>query len=86
MAYLIQRNWSLSELLRIDYNSTIFILNFQNSKLKIPYSAVTKLKIPKIVGFMLLLNLQVLSIYLGLAVEEDKTIEHYMCAELVLVS
>lgn len=86
MAYLIQRNWSLSELLRIDYNSTIFILNFQNSKLKIPYSAVTKLKIPKTVGFMLLLNLQVLSIYLGLAVEEDKTIEHYMCAELVLVS
>lgn len=44
-----------------------------------------ELKIPKIVGFMLLLNLQVLSIYLGLAVE-DKKIEHYMCAELVLVS
>lgn len=44
-----------------------------------------ELKIPNIVGFMLLLNLQVLSIYLGLAVE-DKKIEHYMCAELVLVS
>lgn len=86
MAYLTQHNWSLSELLWIDYNSTIFILNFQNSNLKIPYSAVTKLKIPKIVGFMLLLNLQVPSMYLGLAVGEDEKIEHYKCAELVLVS
>lgn len=62
----------------------MFILNCLNLKLKI-FSYLNGVEDSQDCRFCVAVNLQVLSIYLGLAVE-DKKIEHYMCAALVLVS